>query len=276
MPKRPREEDSSSQTLQRKTFRPAPTITGVSCGSTAWQSGEKHTLQWQSTGNISTVSVRLIGEVSKWLLFKIPNTGQCEITVPRGLGPGTHTVKVESDTDSDINAELEVDLNPGGVVPKIKNVRVGNTSWKSGERQTVRWESVGEVDRVTLTMGRERSFSTEYLKFDVPNKGQCEVEIPTGLTPGKYKVKVESSMQLLARAYTEVTLDEAPTVEDLEEELEALKDQHACKVCFDAPSDCVFLDCGHMCACRKCAAKVKNCPICRRHIARTVPVFRTQ
>ena len=276
MPKRPREEDSSSQTVPRKAFRPAPTITGVSCGSTAWRSEEKHTLQWQSTGKISTVTVRLIGEFFETLRHKIPNTGQCEITVPRGLKPGTCTVTVLSDTDNDVNAKLDVDLNPGGVVPKIKNVRVGNTSWKSGGRQTVRWESVGEVESVALTMERQGASSNVYLKFDAPNTGQCEVAIPTGLTPGKYEVMVRSTSVISVRASAMVALDEAPTVEDLEEELEALKDEHACKVCFDAPSDCVFLDCGHMCACRKCAARVKNCPICRRHIARTVPVFRTQ
>lgn len=159
-------------------FRPAPTITAVSCGSTAWQSGEKHTLQWQSTGNISTVS----GEFSELVLCNIPNTtGQCEITVPRGLKPGKRTVKVESDTDSDINAKLKVDLNPGGVVPKIKNLRVGNELEKR--------ESFGEVDLVSLTMEREGTQSglATYLEFDVPNTGQCEVESRQGLPPANIR-----------------------------------------------------------------------------------------
>jgi len=37
-----------------------------------------------------------------------------------------------------------------------------------------------------------------------------------------------------------------------------------CIVCMEAKYDTVFINCGHMCCCANCAAKVKRCPICRQ------------
>ena len=46
-----------------------------------------------------------------------------------------------------------------------------------------------------------------------------------------------------------------------------------CKVCFDAPSDCVFIECGHLVTCITCGEKLTECPICRAPIARAVRVY---
>ncbi|KAJ2160159.1 hypothetical protein GGF46_002472 [Coemansia sp. RSA 552] len=55
-------------------------------------------------------------------------------------------------------------------------------------------------------------------------------------------------------------------------------DDNLCKVCWDAPTNCVFLNCGHMCTCLECGDKIKlgrrECPICREYIDRVVHVFR--
>ena len=37
----------------------------------------------------------------------------------------------------------------------------------------------------------------------------------------------------------------------------------ACTICLDQPPDVVFLPCGHLTACGKCAASLSKCPICR-------------
>ncbi|XP_031573603.1 mitochondrial ubiquitin ligase activator of NFKB 1-like [Actinia tenebrosa] len=48
-----------------------------------------------------------------------------------------------------------------------------------------------------------------------------------------------------------------------------------CVVCLDRPRNVVILDCGHICACRECAEQVTECPVCRRNIARLLPIYRS-
>jgi len=50
-------------------------------------------------------------------------------------------------------------------------------------------------------------------------------------------------------------------------------DEGLCNICMDNPIDCVILECGHMCACSKCAKSLKECPICRRKVARVVRTY---
>lgn len=47
-----------------------------------------------------------------------------------------------------------------------------------------------------------------------------------------------------------------------------------CKICMDAPIECVLLECGHLVACVKCSKVLSECPICRAYIVRIVRFFR--
>ncbi|CAL8368147.1 unnamed protein product [Lota lota] len=50
----------------------------------------------------------------------------------------------------------------------------------------------------------------------------------------------------------------------------------ACTVCLSRERSCVFLDCGHVCACGPCYLALpqpKRCPICRAPINRVVPLY---
>ncbi|XP_061733814.1 E3 ubiquitin-protein ligase rififylin [Nerophis ophidion] len=48
-----------------------------------------------------------------------------------------------------------------------------------------------------------------------------------------------------------------------------------CRICMDAPIDCVLLECGHMITCTKCGKRMNECPICRQYVIRAVHVFRS-
>ncbi|EDV28122.1 uncharacterized protein TRIADDRAFT_53391 [Trichoplax adhaerens] len=48
-----------------------------------------------------------------------------------------------------------------------------------------------------------------------------------------------------------------------------------CSICMDAPANVVFLDCGHVCTCLKCAEAMTHCPICRQLIIRKIRIFAT-
>ncbi|KAJ8960027.1 hypothetical protein NQ318_009464 [Aromia moschata] len=50
--------------------------------------------------------------------------------------------------------------------------------------------------------------------------------------------------------------------------------QDLCKLCMDAPLDCVLLECGHIATCTDCGKKLAECPICRQYVVRVVRTFK--
>jgi len=53
------------------------------------------------------------------------------------------------------------------------------------------------------------------------------------------------------------------------------KDENFCKICWDNPANCVFLECGHMMTCIDCSKQILECPVCRQNIVRKVRVFKS-
>nr|CAB3265655.1 E3 ubiquitin-protein ligase RNF34-like [Phallusia mammillata] len=53
------------------------------------------------------------------------------------------------------------------------------------------------------------------------------------------------------------------------------RNEHVCKICWENPVDCVFLECAHMATCIVCSKAIRECPICRETISRTVRVFKS-
>lgn len=56
---------------------------------------------------------------------------------------------------------------------------------------------------------------------------------------------------------------------------EKLPTDDLCKICMDAPIECVFLECGHMATCTACGKVLSECPICRSYIVRVVRIFKS-
>ncbi|XP_030328265.1 E3 ubiquitin-protein ligase rififylin isoform X3 [Strigops habroptila] len=52
-------------------------------------------------------------------------------------------------------------------------------------------------------------------------------------------------------------------------------EENLCKICMDAPIDCVLLECGHMVTCTKCGKRMSECPICRQYVIRAIHVFKS-
>ena len=51
------------------------------------------------------------------------------------------------------------------------------------------------------------------------------------------------------------------------------EDKRLCKICYEEEIDAAFYDCGHVVACRVCAARVEDCPVCRRRVRDVVRLF---
>lgn len=56
--------------------------------------------------------------------------------------------------------------------------------------------------------------------------------------------------------------------------LENTPTEMLCKVCMDAPLDCVLLECGHIASCVNCGKQLAECPICRQYVVRVVRIFK--
>lgn len=46
-----------------------------------------------------------------------------------------------------------------------------------------------------------------------------------------------------------------------------------CKICFENESNSVFIPCGHITACVKCASSLTQCPICRKKFRNVIKVY---
>ncbi|KAM4692889.1 mitochondrial ubiquitin ligase activator of nfkb 1-A-like isoform 2-T2 [Discoglossus pictus] len=66
-----------------------------------------------------------------------------------------------------------------------------------------------------------------------------------------------------------------PQVDDGSQEDEGRAPGKVCVICLAQPRECVILPCGHVCCCFSCyqALPAQNCPICRCHIDRVVPLY---
>ncbi|KAI9656161.1 MAG: hypothetical protein M1829_000429 [Trizodia sp. TS-e1964] len=53
------------------------------------------------------------------------------------------------------------------------------------------------------------------------------------------------------------------------------EEMQLCQICYEGEIDCLFYDCGHVCACLDCAKQLENCPVCRKTVINVVKMFRT-
>lgn len=55
--------------------------------------------------------------------------------------------------------------------------------------------------------------------------------------------------------------------------LDTMNMDQLCKICMDAPVECVILECGHLATCMACGKQLSECPICRQFVIRVVRIF---
>lgn len=95
---------------------------------------------------------------------------------------------------------------------------------------------------------------------------------------GRKIVKVKSkSEENLNQSVSDSTKKEEQTCQepDSKKENESSKPEHTslCKICYTDELGVVFLPCGHLVACVKCALSLTICAVCRQAVTATVRVF---
>ena len=192
-----RAEDETPKMREAKRIKPSPLILDV-FASAEWQGGSQQEVTWASQGDVPTVKVLLRGSVdgrSQSLHWSIPNTGSCGVTVPAGLVPGEYCVRVESTANIATNKVYAqsgiVLVNQGQTLPVISNVAARQLIWHSDSQQEVTWASQGDVPTVKVML--DSADDRKGLRWSIPNTGSCSVTVPTGLVPGEYRVRVEST-----------------------------------------------------------------------------------
>jgi hypothetical protein len=61
--------------------------------------------------------------------------------------------------------------------------------------------------------------------------------------------------------------------EEMQEELRKLREATQCKICMDNKVQVVFLPCGHLVSCTRCATALSNCAVCRQPIKAYVKTY---
>ena len=51
------------------------------------------------------------------------------------------------------------------------------------------------------------------------------------------------------------------------------EDKGCCSICYDREITTAFYDCGHVIACKDCAHKIDNCPVCRKRVLARLELF---
>ncbi|XP_063418143.1 uncharacterized protein LOC134700922 [Mytilus trossulus] len=104
----------------------------------------------------------------------------------------------------------------------------------------------------------DRTDSSQLRSILVPQNEQAdhELEIPIG------SIKLENN-------------ENESAGKDNQKSGSNMDDKYICKICFDNPVEVTFLPCMHVCCCKNCSdkLKVKQCPICRKKIKESRPLY---
>lgn len=100
-------------------------------------------------------------------------------------------------------------------------------------------------------------------------KGQLYIDAVLRAAAGK---DVNSSEKNVAQTNTEdvsssIVLVAAPAASI------TIPEEKLCKICYDAEYNTIFLPCGHVIACSKCASSVEKCPLCRKRYTNVMRIY---
>ena len=193
-----------------------PVISEVMLQQLTWQGGSRQQVTWKSQGEVPAVDICLHHargpdhahdrrKLVQTLVRKANNTGSHEVFVPDGLTPGQYVVRIDSSVNGTVRSDsAEFTVVPTGALPAISTVAVARPVWRTGQQEVITWSSQGEVPTVDICLHRatastsgwqaHRAALAKVLVCKASNSGSYELLVPSGLTPGQYIVRIDSSV----------------------------------------------------------------------------------
>jgi len=106
-------------------------------------------------------------------------------------------------------------------------------------------------------------------------KGKDFVDEVCGRKTTKGKSKSEENLSQSSTECSKKEDSNSSKEVDVKKEEESGKSEHTslCKICYTDEVGVVFLPCGHLVACVKCALSLTTCAVCRQSVTATVRVF---
>ena len=204
---------------------PPPAISNVALQHEEWRSGQVQQVTWSSQGDVPIVQIHLYSGKAPMparhrsarlyrsrrgsefsmpiceLQRRVENADSSTITLPAGLLPGKYHLKVKSYQNRDVTADSATfEVTCSGPPPAISSVAPQQPIWHSGSQQQVTWSCQGDVPTVHITLYKSSNVRNDLLmmptctlQHSAENSGRSVITVPTGLTPGKYHLEVQST-----------------------------------------------------------------------------------
>jgi len=166
----------------------------------------------------------------------------------------------------------------------------GLRNWESNDdpwAEHSRW--FPQCPFVLLNKGRDDKQKQEILKKEEVKKEEAheplkkeaklaktdciQDEVPMPSTSASASKEQNEEVKEKSSEGTSTTSEADRKSRDLEEEVRKLKEAKQCKICMDKEADVVFLPCGHLISCVRCATALSTCALCRQQIKAVVRTY---
>jgi len=155
--------------------------------SSSWKVGNSQIITWDSTGDISKVTIDLYNnnDLKESITESVDNSGNYIWNIPNVLELGSnYQIRISKYQDTSIYGISEFFELSDYIYIGQNTVTINNpnklTSWKAGSIETILWIASENINNVAIDLYKDNSF-VETLAIITSNDGSYSWEIPTHL-----------------------------------------------------------------------------------------------
>jgi E3 ubiquitin-protein ligase XIAP len=146
---------------------------------------------------------------------------------------------------------------------------------KDWEENDDPWEQhgmwYGKCEYLKLMKGQDFITQMAKKREELCNKNKPEA-LPSSSSSSLCAPQAEASAPI-AEASAPIAEKKTSEKSSSDEEEEEIKDAKLCKICYTNEYNTIFLPCGHIIACAKCASSVTKCPACRQPFETVMRIY---
>ena len=242
--------------------------------------------QTPTSRNAGGLSVTALGTTSNLGPSRMPaqeaRSHNVPLAGPTPIMPQPSSVQVSSITPADLERFAEMGFERDQV-SEVMLRRVASTgrSFSSSEELLQALLSCGAKTRPGMAVSESASipqstashFSAQTTLPALPRENE---EIPPGSasSPSSPSPRIENLRRTMSVPLASSSRSpEREVGETLQQKLDRMQEERTCKICMDAEVGVVFLPCGHLSCCSRCATGMDLCPMCRAPIQESIRTF---